>query len=169
MAALRDVVMAKFDIEHFLGDWYILGTIGHIFHDKCQYAKLNITYKEKKVSLATICYGASGGSSSESAEVMVKDLLNPARLQVKSSFLRGWEDLNVYDTDYTSYAILGNTKGSLLWIMSRSERISYCEMDRLIKLAADSHGFNTAVLTVQFDRLTDCAEPAYKVGVVTKK
>ena len=65
----------------------------------------------------------------------------------------------IYDTDYTSYAVVGNNL-DMIWILSREATMSFCVLEKILDLL-DAKGFNTdrgLTLGIKMQYITKCGK-----------
>lgn len=141
----------SFDIPAYMGMWYEVGRLPFIFEQNCESASARYVYDEQRqgIHALNICYSDKEFkkvSRWDQGFAHQTDSTNRGDLMIK---FFGYGDVEspyiVFETDYTSYSIVGSEDKNLLWIMVRDKKITKRMLNTLIEKVIGL-GFDTQFL-----------------------
>ena len=146
----------KFDLEKFAGVWYELAHIKNPYQSNCDHAQLTFTLAGTGLySVTSKCFKIGSAASQREGATRISNPNDPSKMEIQfESLMPGWLKFWIYDTDYTSYAIVGNPSG-YVWILSRTATLTFCRFWDL-RQAAGTLGFEVKRLRPDINQLVRC-------------
>ncbi len=143
-----------FDISKYLGTWYEIARMDHVFERGLICVTANYTMRsDDKIQVLNSGYSVNKNCWT-SSDAVAKTTDIPNRLKVYFFPLIGAQYNVVYIDSLYSVAIVSGGSKKYLWFMSRTPHISLEQRDKLISVAQDL-GYNTnELLYVSQDRET---------------
>ncbi|MCH2533401.1 MAG: lipocalin family protein [Bdellovibrionales bacterium] len=138
-------VVETVDLNRYAGEWYEIATFPMIFQWGCGGAKA--TYKiigENKLSVLNQCQGFFGVRDIEGVASVV-DSSTPAKLEVDFGWGRKGEYWIIDLAQDYSYAVVGNSDKSSLWILYRKPKMPEDLYNKIIE-ELNIKGFNLSKL-----------------------
>jgi lipocalin len=157
-----------FDLNKFAGSqsdhWYEIARIKNNFQSECNKVVHTVRLTPEGPILYSSCYSDTIVNGEYQLTTYQKGRLwtpNPndkSKMQVTYDNWFGARPIDfwVYDTDYTTFAVVGNQAG-LVWILSRKSTMSTCEFVRIVKaMMKKGFSFEKEQFYVKFRYLEDC-------------
>jgi lipocalin len=144
-----------FNFDKFLGNWCEISHIDRPYQSNCDFAVLDLVKEGEIYKITNHCtrYGKSG--SSQKGQFRILNPNDPSKLEIQfETLIPGWVKFWIYETDYQSYAIVGNPSG-YFWILSREPNMTFCKFADL-KDKAGSYGFDVERVRADINSLKKC-------------
>ena len=145
----------NFQLKKYLGKWYEVARLPNAFEKKCNFP-ITATYQlleDGKIEVINTCIKEDGSvKTSTGVAVFVKSAtLGQLKVTFAPSFLSwlsfAYGDYWVLNTDYKTYALVGDPNRQYLWILSRDSNLNANLMSQLIA-EAKSVGYDVSDLII---------------------
>jgi lipocalin len=147
--------VATLDPLRYQGLWWEIARTPFVYEKGCEMASAVYSYNSADglILVTNTCYMQNGEQIISIGKAIIPCQEYPGRLYV--SFGNKYPTL--YDikkgnywviyTDYDKFSVVTNPDESLMWILSRSNMVSSCEVECLL-MKIESMGYNTSRLTI---------------------
>jgi len=135
------------DLSRYSGVWWEIIRSSCIPYEKgCFGARADYCYdsERKCVRLTNVCYDCNGCVIRKMCGVLTPTC-DGGKFKVKFDEVDRCGDYWVHWTDYDNFAIVGSSDRSMMWVLSRSKKISRKDGEMLYKLV-QQYGYNPAKL-----------------------
>ncbi|AYV86124.1 MAG: hypothetical protein Solivirus9_5 [Solivirus sp.] len=146
----------RFNAERYSGRWYQVGKYPFYYEpEACAKSYTDYKYNAQSgtLSVHNFCTGPDYLDEVEGLLWNRQEDEDTGKFQVQFfRFDSSPSDYIILDTDYTSYSLVGNSEGTLFWILSRTPKIEKRLLNRVLGLA-QYYGYNIDLLEFSSDSL----------------
>jgi apolipoprotein D and lipocalin family protein len=148
-AQVSTQTLTTFDVSKYVGGWYDIAHLPDSYQTKCGNSIAFYIAEENGLFIANYCLSEGKVKKHIEGHATVPDPTQPAKLEVSFNSAIGSTKGNywIYDTDYTSYSIVGSGDGYGFWILSRTPTMSIGTYTRLVTKMR-SLGYNPTDLII---------------------
>jgi len=132
---LSTITQSTLDLDKYAGVWYVIASTKQSHQEQCEqlvsfYIKLG-----EKLEITNYCIAGNEITEIIRGHAVVPDKTVPSKLEIS------WDKLLfgrtgkywIYDTDYTTYSIVGGGDKNTLWILSRTKAADASKVKTLLE------------------------------------
>ena len=137
------------DSLRYSGNWYEIAKYPICWENNCERSSATYSYDaaNKQIIVVNKCLVNDKVVYERRGVAWISNKQEPGKLKLRfvddypADTDKGEADYWIHWTDYDNYAIVGGPSGKYLWILSRKETISKCDIHKLLDLVCE-FGYN---------------------------